>query len=154
MILTDLVNKLDSVDEQLIRLVQWDGRQSSEKLAKSLNVSATTVRRRLRTLIRGGVLRIAALADVQKAGFPFVTLITLDVEHGKVETAAELLAAHQRVTWVSITTGRFNIVGLGVFRSAEELSSFLQTELPKMQGIRNVETLVCLDVKKGHYMVI
>ena len=149
-----MVRSLDSIDEQLIRLVQRDGRQSSEKLAKSLNVSATTVRRRLRELIRSNVLRIAALADVEKAGFPMVTLIALDVEHGKLEQSADLLASHTRVPWVSVTTGRFGVVGLGVFRSANELSNFLQKEIPEIEGLRNCETLVCLDVKKGRYMLI
>lgn len=149
-----MVKQLDSVDEELIRLVQRDARQSSEQLAKSLNVSSTTVRRRLRLLIGSGLLRIAGLTDVQKAGFPMVALIALDVEHGKLELAAELLAKHTRVTWVSTTTGRFDVVALGVFRSAEELSGFLQTELAKIEGVRNSETFVCLHVKKGHYMVM
>ena len=149
-----MVKGVDSVDEELIRLVQRDARQSSEKLARSLNVSSTTVRRRLRWLIASGILRVAGLTDVRKAGFPFVALIALNVALGKLEPAVELLARESRVTWVSTTTGRFNIVALGVFPSADELSGFLQTRLAKIEGLRDSETLVCLDVRKGRYMVL
>ncbi|MFQ5874857.1 MAG: Lrp/AsnC family transcriptional regulator [Dehalococcoidia bacterium] len=62
----------DSLDEQLVHLLEWDARQSSEALAKQLQVSPSTVRRRIRKLMQSGILRTVAFVDPTKLGFPLI----------------------------------------------------------------------------------
>ena len=147
-------NMTDSLDEKLIQLLEKDARQSSEVLAKQLNVSPATVRRRIKRLIQSGVLRMMALVDPDKVGFPLIAVIAFDVAHDRLEAAMQTLADLPEVTWVSTTTGRFDILALVRFRSTEELSTFVQKELPNMEGLRDSETFICLQVKKGRYMPI
>jgi len=45
------------LDERLIELLSQDARQSSQALANQLNVSSSTVRRRISKLVKRGVLR-------------------------------------------------------------------------------------------------
>ena len=59
------------IDERLIQLLRENGRQSSNVLAKRLDVSSATVRRRIKNLVQSGVLRIVPVVDAGKAGFPF-----------------------------------------------------------------------------------
>ena len=54
---------IDSLDEQLINLLAKDAKQSSEVLARQLCVSSSTIRRRMKKLVQGGVLRITALPE-------------------------------------------------------------------------------------------
>jgi len=75
----------DTVDEQLVRLLAQDAQQNSETLARKLKVSSATVRRRLRKLVRINALRIVGVVDPEKFGFPLTALISLNVEHDKVE---------------------------------------------------------------------
>ena len=82
---------MDSLDEKLIRILGEDARQSSETVASQLKVSPATVRRRVRRLIRDGVLRIVAVADPVKAGFPLIAVIAFDVVHRHLESAVEKL---------------------------------------------------------------
>ncbi len=140
---------VDSVDEQIVRLLGRDARQNSETLAKQLNLSAATVRRRLRKLIRSDLLRIVGVIEPDKFGFPLMVVITLDVVHGKVELAMEELSKLPEVRFVSTITGRYDIIIIARFRSNKSLSDFVVKELAKMEGIRDSETLVCLEVKKG-----
>ena len=142
----------DDVDRRLVGLLQKDARQSSETLAKKLAVSSTTVRRRLRKLIQEGVLRIVAVVDPKKVGFPLIAFITFDVEHGKMDSVMAKLASRQDIIWVSSTTGRFDVLAVARFASTDELSDFLQKQLPAMEGIRDSETFICLSVKKGRYI--
>jgi len=44
------------LDERLIELLSQDARQSSQALAKRLNVSSSTIRRRISKLVKRGVL--------------------------------------------------------------------------------------------------
>lgn len=140
------------LDEQLVSLIGQDARQSSETLAKKLNVSSATVRRRLRKLIEGDLLRIVGIVDPTKFGFPLNVVIALDVVHEKMEATIEALVNLPEIRWASITTGRFDIMAIARFRSADKLSDFLTKKLGRMEGVRDIETLVCLDVKKGLYV--
>jgi len=142
---------LDSTDEQLVRLLGKDARQSSEALAKQLKVSSATVRRRLRKLIRGHLLRIVGIVDPADFGFPVVAMIAFHVTHDKLESAVDKLASRPEVRWVSMTTGRFDIIVLARFRSNADLSKFLTKQLPEIDGLRDSETFTCLDVKKGQH---
>ena len=140
----------DSMDQQLLRLLGQDARQNSETLARQLNISSATVRRRLRKLIRSGSLHIVGVVDPARFGLPLTALIALDVAHEKLKAVMEALVDRSEITWISTTTGRFDIIARGRFGSTIDLSDFLLSEVSEVEGVRNSETFICLDVKKGH----
>ena len=142
---------MDSLDEQLIELLEKDARQSSDKLAKLLHVSDTTIRRRLRQLIANNTLRIVALVDPDKVGYPLVACLVFNVEHGKLDSVTRELSSQPSIKWLSMATGRFDILSTALFRSTSELNDFVQRKLPAIQGITHTETFICLEVKKGRY---
>lgn len=145
------MSMLDSVDEQLVRLMGQDARQSSEALAKQLNLSAATVRRRLRRLIKTDLLRIVGIADPTKFGLALGVVINLDVEQNKLESVMEWLVNRTEIKWASTTTGRFDIIAIARFESTDHLSRFLAKDLTAMEGVKDSETLISLDVRKGRY---
>ncbi len=142
----------DSVDEQLVRLLGQDARQNSETLAKQLKLSSATVRRRLRKLLRSDSLKIVGVVDPNNFGLPLGAMIALDVSHEKLESVLEMLSKRPEIRWVSTTTGRFDIIALGWFRSTDCLSNFVTKELARLEGLKDSETFICLDVKKGRYV--
>ena len=142
----------DLTDEQLVRLLGQDARQNSETLAKQLNLSAATVRRRLRKLLRSDLLRIVGVIDATNFGLPLAAVITIDVAHDKLEAAMEMLAERPEIKWVSTTTGRFDIIAMARFRSTDCLSDFVTKDLAKIEGLKDSETFICLDVQKGSYI--
>lgn len=141
-------------DEPLIRLLGKDASQSSDALAKQLSVSAATIRRRIRKLIKDDTLRVVAVVDPDKVGLPMAAMLALDVPHEKLEMVSEQLSSLPEIKWVSTTTGRFNLMALVRAASTDELSNFMQRELTKLEGVRSCETQVCLRVKKGQYIRI
>jgi len=143
---------LDALDEKLIGVLKENARQSSEKLAKKLNVSPTTVRRRLKKLIRTQAVRMVALVEPSKAGISLLTIIAFDIAHDSLDQAIQLLMDQTEVKWISTTTGRFDIMVEAAFHSTQELSDFLQKKLVGLKGLKDTETFVCLEVKKGKYI--
>ncbi|MEJ2739788.1 MAG: AsnC family transcriptional regulator, partial [Dehalococcoidia bacterium] len=59
---------MDSLDTQLIQLLGQDARQDSKTLAKELNTSSATVRRRLKKLLQSGILHIIGVIDPSEVG--------------------------------------------------------------------------------------
>jgi len=86
------------MDKQLLILLGQDARQNSETLARQLNISSATVRRKLRKLIQSGSLHIVGVVDPAKFGLPLTAIIALDVAHEKLKTAMEVLAKRPEIT--------------------------------------------------------
>ena len=137
------------LDERLIELLSQDARQSSQTLANQLNVSSSTVRRRISKLVKRGVLRFAALAEPSEFGFYLRAIIAFDVEHDKVREVMELLSGRSEVKGLAATSGRFDVIALVWFTSTDGLFEFIESEVSKMEGVRNGETFICLHVDKG-----
>jgi Lrp/AsnC family transcriptional regulator for asnA, asnC and gidA len=140
---------VDSRDEKIINILVKDARQSSQKVAKRLRINSSTVRRRVNRLVHNGVMRIVAVPDPDALGYEFKAVIAFDVSHEKLNSVIEVLASQPEIKWAAATTGRFDVMALGWFTSAEALYEFLEKKVSKLEGIRDSETFICLNIKKS-----
>ena len=148
------MGKLIDFDLELLSLIGKDARQSSETLAKKLNVSSATVRRRLQSFYKDDLLRITGVVDPAKFGFTFSVVIAIDVEPDTLDSVIQSLVNEPKIWWASTTTGQHDIMCVARFSSPDDLSDFLVNVIGKIPGIKDSETSVCLDVKKGRYVPI
>ena len=58
------------------------------------------------------------------------------------------LTAREEVTFVGVSTGRYDLVVNVLVGTLDELREFLESVMTKLVGVRKTETLVLLDVKK------
>lgn len=144
-----MVHEIDSIDRQIIRLLQEDGRRPNVDIASEMGVSEATVRRRIEHLLNEGMIRIAAVPDPAKVGFPISTVIGLQVDLGKVGEIGEQLAQMEKVYSVRYTTGEYDIVVEALFQSDEQLLEFLTNGLASILGIKRAATSHILKVVKG-----
>ena len=140
---------IDLLDTQLIDLLMQNAYVSSAALAKQLNVSSSTVRRRVKSLLEQGIIRIIAVPDPSKVGLPVVAFISLEVSHDKINSVLKALSKFPHVAWVGATSGRFNVRSVWWLNSTEELYRFMESEIGKIDGIMRSETSICLQIEKG-----
>jgi len=147
------VNIIDLIDKQIVQLLEKNARQSSKVLAKKLNISPATVRRRIGNLIKANVIRFIAVVDPKRGGFPFAALLSLDVELENLDAAIQALDKRPEIRWLCTSTGRANVVALAQFASPDELADFTRNEVSKIEGIKRLETSIILKREKTHYVL-
>ena len=77
---------LDSLDNELIRLLTEDGRMPIGDMAERLNVTAPTVRSRIKALQESGRLKVSGLIDTFQHQELITALIGLTIRsHGKLD---------------------------------------------------------------------
>jgi DNA-binding Lrp family transcriptional regulator len=140
---------IDELDRQIIEQLVKDGRKSSKALAQELHVDSSTIRRRVHRLIRDGVIYIIALPDVSKAGFPVQAIVGLNVDNMELDNNLKILHGIPECMFVSVTTGRFNIIIILWCRSTAEINKLIQKLLFKMKGVKGYETFICMNVAKA-----
>ena len=139
---------IDELDRKIIEQLVKDGRKSSNALAKEFHVDSSTIRRRVHRLIHDGVIYIIALPDVSKAGFPVQAIIGINVDNMELENNLKILHEIPECMFVSVTTGRFNIMIILWCRTTAEINKLIQKIIVKMKGVKNYETFICMNIAK------
>ena len=144
---------MDELDRKIIQILQSNGRASNARIARDVGVSEGTVRRRLKTLVQKGSIKIVALPDPEALGFDTEALMGIQVDPDKIDEVAILLVELKESSWVSVTTGSCDIFCWVTLPSSEELGNFLKAVVGTIPGVRRTETFVSLSVRKRNYGV-
>lgn len=139
---------MDELDRRLMIELAKDARQSSAELSSKLDVSATTVRRRIRQLQDRRIVTFAAIPDPSQLGYSLTAIVALEVDLNKIDEVAKSLATCENVHYVSLCTGNHDIFVGAWFRSSAELKQFVKDYIGDLPGIRKTETFIVLDVIK------
>lgn len=102
---------LDDLEKKIIRLLSEDGRVAPAAIAARLNVTAPTVRARIKGLEEAGFLKIVGLID--PCGNPGFTtaLVGINVRaYGKLDEIMDKLSQLDSVISVAVVTGRYDII--------------------------------------------
>jgi Lrp/AsnC family transcriptional regulator, regulator for asnA, asnC and gidA len=138
----------DELDLQIIALLRVDGRRSNREVARRLGVPEATVRYRVRRLTESGVLKIAASVDPEHLGYALTAVISLEVDPRMFIEVSDKIAAMEQVMWLGITTGASDIILTASFRHQDEMFAFVADELAHIDGVKRVQTSVCMRVVK------
>lgn len=145
---------MDRLDVQIVSRLQEDGNATNANIARSIlpsPVSEETVRRRLKRLMQDGYMKIVAVPDARKLGYESQVIIGLQVDADKVDDVADALSEMDEVSWVSVTTGSFDIFGWAAVKSFDQLSDFLRTRVGRIEGVKKMETFLTLESKKQEH---
>jgi len=137
---------LDELDRQIIKLAQEDARMSSRDMGRRMDdVSDRVVRYRLRRLLDRRILLIQARVNPHEVGYPVVADSLIEVVPWKFAGACAALAAMERVCYISAAPAGTADRQLSIevnCRDEDELADFVQTGLPRIDGIVGAKTMV------------
>jgi Lrp/AsnC family transcriptional regulator for asnA, asnC and gidA len=142
---------VDDLDRQIIIQLRRDGRTSNRELARLLGSSEATVRRRVRSLIENNHMRIVGIADPFQLGYSIDVIMAVQVSPGSIKEAANAFAQSENVRAVTITTGAADLIVAAVFRSNDELLSFLTEEVSQVPGLIRIQTSHSMSVVKRSF---
>jgi len=142
--------EVDDIDKAIIRELQVDGRMPYTKLGKLVGLSQAAVRQRVQRLIESGAMQVVAVTDPLAVGFAMEAMIAVSVE-GDLRDVADALAAVPEVTYLVITTGRYDLLAEVVCESTDALFELVNDVVRATPGVVHAETLTYLHVAKQSY---
>ena len=145
--------QIDRLDQSIVSQLQEDGTLTNARIAANLpvKVSEETVRRRIKRLIGEGLINVVAVPNPVKLGYKSEVLIGIQVESDKVSDVADALADMPEISWVTVSTGAYDIFAWATLRSSDELSNLLLGKVGAINGVRKTETFINLDIRKRRY---
>jgi Lrp/AsnC family transcriptional regulator for asnA, asnC and gidA len=146
-----MTNKdLDSMDTRIIKLLTEDGRMPVGEMTKRLNVTAPTVRARIKNLEEAGLLKISGLIDPDQHGELTSALVAMSIRSdGKMDQILKKIADLDNIVWASVVTGRYDIIAEVVFKGGTaELYRFTTETILKMANVVRSETFVVMKSRR------
>jgi Lrp/AsnC family transcriptional regulator for asnA, asnC and gidA len=141
---------LDDTAKRIIEALQEDGRRSYASIAGSVGLSEAAVRQRVARLTEAGIMQIVAVTNPLTLGFRRQALIGLRAD-GDLRKIADEIAGIAEVDYVVITAGSFDIICEVVCEDDEHLLKVLNDQVRVVEGVRDTETLVYLQLTKQTY---
>ena len=144
-----LMDKLDQIDWEIIKLLNEDGRMPSAEIERRLgNVSARTINNRIDALVEKGIINIRAVVDPDRVGYGIMAEVYIETEQGCLREVAERAAEFPQVSYAACTTGEKDVIISIRARNIEELFNFITEELGKIPGVRHTKSyLMPLKIK-------
>ena len=143
---------LDTTDKRLTKLLSVDAQDSVNQLAQKMQLSAPTVRARLRALVQKNALKVVGLLNLTERPELIGAIVGISANaQGHLDALSAKIAELPFVSSVSIVTGRFDLlVEVMVEGDIQALHRFTNEQLPRVAEpgvISRTETFV---VMKSH----
>jgi Lrp/AsnC family transcriptional regulator for asnA, asnC and gidA len=131
-------------DIDLIRELEKDCRKPFTEIAKKLKVSEAAIRKKVKKLLKLGIIRFSLDIDYKKLGYNYVAIIGIDVLPEHFVKIIEMLKEDKEVKELYTSTGDHMILAKVVFRTNEELNEFVK-RLEKNKMITKVCPAIVLE---------
>lgn len=143
--------ELDDLSVAIIQRLQYDGRRPFTDIAKELDVSEATVRRRVKDLMEQGVLQIVGIVEPQLIGWDAAGFIGVTVESGEIESVASQVGKFPEVSYLFMASGEFDLFVEVFCKDMENFVSFINHKLHQVPGVERTQTFMILKMYKLSY---
>ena len=106
---TTLLN--DRLNQEIVRMLQHDGRTPFAEIAQKLDVSEGTIRNRVNAMKSSGCLRIIAVTDSGVAEYRTEAMVGIRIAAGhRPEDVAARLSALEEIVYVVWVSGNYDLL--------------------------------------------
>ena len=144
--------KIDDIDRQIIATLKEDGRMPFAQIARRIGVSPGMVRQRFHRLVQDGVLQVVPVTNPTLMGYHMMALIGVRADGNRLREIARQLASFEEIIYLVICTGTYDILIEVICRDNAHLLQFLTERLRAVEGVRDTETFIYLEIVKEVYL--
>ncbi len=141
----------DALDNEIVRLLTEDGRMPIGEMSKKLNVTAPTVRKRIKDLEKNGIFKVSGLIDPSRHQEMITALVAMNVRSdGKLDQILDKIANLPNVAWAGVVTGRYDIIAEVICAEGkDELYRFTTETILKIGNVIRSETYILMKSRKN-----
>ncbi|BAF34792.1 HTH-type transcriptional regulator LysM [Aeropyrum pernix K1] len=133
---------LDEKDLKLLSILKRNSRASYSYIARELGITESAVRKRIKRLVRLGVVRRFTLEYRIPGSFTAVILVRTN-NAKPVPQVAERIAAYMHVEKVMEVTGDYDIIAIATAQDIEDINRLIDY-IRGIEGVHSTYTMIVL----------
>ncbi|MEM6320826.1 MAG: Lrp/AsnC family transcriptional regulator [Bacteroidota bacterium] len=146
------MHQLDTIDIEVLKLLQQDAKLTIKEIAAQLNLSTTPIFDRMKKMEKQGIIdRYVALVNPAKVGqklFAFVHISLKEHSRSEVEKFIDQVVQFKEVVECYHISGEADFMLKVVLANIEAYNQFALNKLSRVSNIGKVESRFCLSVRK------
>jgi Lrp/AsnC family transcriptional regulator for asnA, asnC and gidA len=142
---------LDEIDRSIISCLQYDGRAPYTRIAEELKITEGAVRRRVKKMLKDGIMQIVAIVEPQELGMYEAGMIGINVQADRMQEVADAIAQLPEVSYLFQAAGEFDLFAEVFCRDRQHFVSFLNNKLQKIPGVNRTQSFLILKMHKLSY---
>jgi Lrp/AsnC family transcriptional regulator, regulator for asnA, asnC and gidA len=142
----EMSNKIDSLDDQIIRILQSNSRKSFVEIADEIRLSESAVRRRVKNLIDSGIIKRFTIELEAGKKTSAITLISVSSTADTSVVSSNLMKLNG-VEIIYEITGQYDIAVIIVAPTIAEINEYID-EVRKIEGVSDTNTVIILKTMR------
>ncbi len=141
---------MDDIDKKILNILQENDKTQYQRIAKELNLGASTVHYRIKKLIQNDfILSFSAIIDPEKVGYSTSAVIGLNVDPLKMHDIARQLTTYNEVQLVTTSSGDHDIIINVLAKDGKHLWRFINENIKPIEGVeKKIHVSTYLDIYK------
>jgi len=140
--------KIDSIDKEILRMLQDDARISFKKIAEKIGVSEATIFVRVKKLRKNGVIkRFTAIVSPDLLGKNLTAFVLINTEPKNLEHVLDALSSMDDVYEVYDVTGAYYVIVKIRTENRKTLAEIID-KIGMIDGVTRTETAIVLKCVK------
>lgn len=135
---------MDVLDEQILSILRFKGRMPYSKIAKKLNVSEGTIRKRIKNMLSKGRIEKFTVETRTEFDFRTVICIKLKTKTPTLEVVNKLKKLPYTVSHIYEVAGEYDIICQGETHSRKDMNKLLEKirSMPEVVETKSYVVLV------------
>ncbi len=136
--------KIDDTDFAIIKHL-WDGRKPVSKIAEEMGLTSMTIRNRVKRMLKSNAIQINCLVNPFLLEGHSSAIIGFRFSPSLMSSGAEAVGRLRGVVLSALVSGRYDAIAFMLFNSRFTYEDFVEREVPKLEGLIQMETFSVLD---------
>ncbi|MFX1466690.1 MAG: Lrp/AsnC family transcriptional regulator [Promethearchaeota archaeon] len=134
---------LDDTDLKIVEQLQKDGRQTYTAIAEKIGKTESTVRKRIKEMMRNGIISNFSVQLNPVAMGYSVAIVGVDTDPAKLLEVAEKLTKFEEIHSVKLSTGDHHIIA-EIWAKERKLTEYIE-EISTLKGVERVCPAIVLE---------
>ena len=142
---------LDALDNEIIGLLTEDGRMPIGEMAKKLNVTAPTIRSRIKILEEKALFKVSGLVDPNQHPEMITALVAMSIQSkGQLDKILDKISQLPNVAWAGVVAGRYDIIAeVACVGGKDELYKFTTETILKSANVVRSESFIIMKSRQN-----
>lgn len=131
--------RLDSLDKQLLTILQDDARVQASVIARKSGHNENTIRYRIERLKKQGVIKeFTALLNPRMIGLPIAAIMMITTEPNQLKEVFQNLAGLEETKHILQATGKHDLIVVAHYKDMDAMNEASQ-KIKSMSGVKEAE---------------